>query len=202
MLMLDKFHLKCGLNVTLEKNIPIGSGLGGGSSNAAVTLLAIKKLFELEISDCEILSLAEALGSDVPFFINGGAAKVAGRGEVIEPITPGKKYFILIFSNIEIETRGIYESLSENALCDELQDSALLDSQENSLESVVMKKYPELMQTKYWLSSFGKVRMSGTGSTLYIEFDSYESAHEVNMEIAQKYKSKIVSSLDSYEIFS
>ena len=65
-----------------------------------------------------------------------------------------------------------------------------------------MSKYPQLLETKYWLSSFGKVRMSGTGSTLYIEFDSYESAREADKEIGIRYKSKMVSSLDSYDIFS
>ena len=67
---------------------------------------------------------------------------------------------------------------------------------------MVLKNYPELIETKYWLSSFGKVRMSGTGSTLYIEFDSYESAREADKEIGIRYKSKVVSSLDSYDIFS
>ena len=65
-----------------------------------------------------------------------------------------------------------------------------------------MEKYPELNQTKYWLSSLGRVRMSGTGSTLYIEFDSYESAIEANREIGDRYRSKMVSSLESYDIFS
>ena len=80
--------------------------------------------------------------------------------------------------------------------------SSLSNSCFNSFERVVMDKYPQLMQTKYWLSSLGKVRMTGTGITLYIEFDSYESANEANKEIAKRYRSKMVSSLDSYDIFS
>ena len=80
--------------------------------------------------------------------------------------------------------------------------STLSNSSFNSFEHIVMNRYPELMQTKYWLSSLGKVRMSGTGSTLYIEFDSYESANEAYKEITKRYRSKMVSSLDSYDIFS
>ena len=72
----------------------------------------------------------------------------------------------------------------------------------NSFEKIVMSKYPSLKETKYWLSAFGSVRMSGTGSTLYIEFDSYESAIEANNEIGNRYRSKMVSSLESYDIFS
>ena len=72
----------------------------------------------------------------------------------------------------------------------------------NSFEKIVMSKYPSLKETKYWLSAFGSVRMSGTGSTLYIEYDNYEGALEANKEIGRKYKSFMVSSLESYDIFS
>ena len=77
-----------------------------------------------------------------------------------------------------------------------------MDSDEAEAMFNVSKNYPELIQTKYWLSAFGKVRMSGTGSTLYIEFDSYESAIEADREIGNRYRSKMVSSLESYDIFS
>jgi len=78
----------------------------------------------------------------------------------------------------------------------------LMESNFNSFENIVMAKYPILKETKYWLSSFGRVRMSGTGSTLYIEYDNYESAEKANKEIGRKYKSLMVSSLKSYDVFS
>jgi 4-diphosphocytidyl-2C-methyl-D-erythritol kinase len=78
----------------------------------------------------------------------------------------------------------------------------LIQSNFNTFEKIVMTKYPALKETKYWLSSFGRVRMSGTGSTLYIEYDNYESAEKANREIGRKYKSLMVSSLKSYDVFS
>ena len=200
--LLDKYNFKKGINISLEKNIPLGSGLGGGSSNAAVPLLAINKLYDLNISHHDLLNYAKNLGSDVPFFINGGTAYISGRGDVVENIKHDKKYFVLVFSDLSISTKEIFHLYDESKNLKEENISRLSNSCLNSFEHIVMNKYPELMQTKYWLSSLGKVRMTGTGSTLYIEFDSYESANEANKEITKRYKSKMVSSLDSYDIFS
>ncbi len=201
-IMANKYSNVSGLDISLDKLIPIGSGLGGGSSNAAVALIAINKLFNLKLTSSALKNIAIKIGSDVPFFIEGGSSCVKGRGEIIEKIPYKKKYFILIFSELSISTREIYEALSENSFMKELDCSELISSYFNSFENSVMDKYPELMQTKYWLSTFGRVRMSGTGSTLYIEFDKYENALDADREIGQRYNSIVVSSLESYEIFS
>ena len=198
----QKYKLNIGLDIILKKKIPLGSGLGGGSSNAAVTLHAINKLYDIQLSKSELISVADKLGSDVPFFIDGGKAYVSGKGDIIKKITSNPKFYVLIFPGISISTKHIFEIISDKHFC-KLQDlNDLLESEHNSFEEVVMETYPELIQTKYWLSSFGKVRMTGTGSTLYIEFDSYESAIEANREIGNRYRSKMVSSLESYDIFS
>ena len=198
----QKYKLKIGLDIILNKKIPLGSGLGGGSSNAAVTLHAINKLYDIQLSKSELITLADKLGSDVPFFIDGGTAYVSGKGDVIKNITSNPKFYVLIFPDISISTNHIFKIISDKHFCKPQDLRDLLESEHNSFEEVVMKTYPELIQTKYWLSSFGKVRMSGTGSTLYIEFDSYESAIEANKEIGSRYRSKMVSSLESYDIFS
>ena len=198
----QKCNLDIGLNISLTKNIPIGSGLGGGSSNAAVTIHAINKLYDIQLSQGDLLSYAERIGSDVPFFINGGTAEVSGRGDIINKISSEQKFYVLIFPDISIVTREIYSLISHRDYSDEQDLENLLGSKLNTFEHTVMEKYPELNQTKYWLSSLGRVRMSGTGSTLYIEFDSYESAIEANREIGDRYRSKMVSSLESYDIFS
>jgi 4-diphosphocytidyl-2-C-methyl-D-erythritol kinase len=186
----------------LDKKIPIGSGLGGGSSNAAVTLLALNEIFELNISRDNLMKMSQDIGADVPFFINGGVAQIGGKGEIINNISIDKKYFVLILPTINIPTKDIYESLSPKDFMIRYSLDDLRVSNINSFEEIVMSKYPSLKETKYWLSAFGSVRMSGTGSTLYIEYDNYESALEANKEIGQKYKSLMVSSLESYDIFS
>ena len=191
-----------GVDVFLNKKIPIGAGLGGGSSNAAITLLALNYLFKLNISNDELIEHSQRLGSDIPFFINGGSAIIKGRGEIIEKINLDEKYYVIIISDLLIHTKDIFEVLLSDSYTKKMDEADLLNSHYNSLERVVMTKYPVLKETKYWLSSFGRVRMSGTGSTLYIEYDNYESAEKANKEIGRKYKSLMVSSLKSYDVFS
>ena len=201
-IMSHKYKCVTGLDVFLDKKIPIGSGMGGGSSNAAVTLIAIDKMFNLNLSCSDLKNIAIEIGSDVPFFIEGGSSLVQGRGELTEKIPYKKKYFIIILSEIKISTKKIFEKLNSDDFLQKKSCSELIDSEFNSIEALVMSEYPELMATKYWLSTFGSVRMSGTGSTLYIEYDNYENALKANKEIGQNYKSCVVSSLESYEIFS
>ena len=191
-----------GVDIFLDKKIPIGSGLGGGSSNAAVTLLALNKIFDLNISKNDLVEISEEIGADVPFFINGCVAHVEGIGEIIKNISIDEKYFVLILPNLNISTKEIFESLPSRDFMNKCSLRELMESNFNSFENIVMAKYPILKETKYWLSSFGSVRMSGTGSTLYIEYDNYQSAVDANKEIGQKYKSFVVGSLESYEIFT
>ena len=188
--------------IHLHKNIPIGAGLGGGSSNAACTLLAMDRIFNLNIPQNQLISYAEELGSDVPFFIYNNPMIVSGRGEKLKKVSLPRKFFVLVLSDISISTGDIFNCLDSTYYSRPIDDLKLISSTTNCFESLIMSKYPQLLETKYWLSSFGKVRMSGTGSTLYIEFDSYESAREADKEIGKRYKSKMVSSLDSYDIFS
>ena len=191
-----------GIDVFLNKKIPIGSGLGGGSSNAAVTLLALNHIFKLNISKNNLVKISEEIGADVPFFINGGAASVRGKGEIIEKISISNKYFVLVLPNINISSENIFDSLSLKDFMNKSSLRELMKSNFNSFEKIVMTKYPVLKETKYWLSSFGSVRISGTGSTLYIEYDNYQSAVDANKEIGRKYKSLMVGSLESYDIFT
>ena len=197
----DSYNIS-GVDIFLNKNIPIGSGLGGGSSNAAITLLALNKIFKLNISKSNLVKISEEIGADVPFFINGGTAYVKGKGEIIKNISIGNKFFILILPNINISTKDIFESLSPKDFMKKCSSKELMESTFNSFEKIVLTKYPVLKETKYWLSSFGSVRISGTGSTLYIEYDNYQSAVDANKEIGRKYKSLMVGSLESYDIFT
>ena len=168
-IMSHRYSKVSGLDIFLDKVIPIGAGLGGGSSNAAITLLAINKLFNLQLSGNILKNIAMEIGSDIPFFIEGGTSFVQGRGEIIHKIPFKKKYFIIILSKISISTGEIYKKLSSDSFMPKKSYSELASSKFNSFEYSVMSEYPELKETKYWLSSFGSVRMSGTGSTLFIE---------------------------------
>jgi 4-diphosphocytidyl-2C-methyl-D-erythritol kinase len=113
-----------------------------------------------------------------------------------------RNFILLSFQTYLFIQKIYFENLRSDCYVNAVKNIDLLKSQHNCLENLVMSKYPTLKETKYWLSSFGRVRMSGTGSTLYIEYDNYESAEKANREIGRKYKSLMVSSLKSYDVFS
>ena len=150
----QKYNLKIGMDITLDKKIPLGSGLGGGSSNAAVTLHAINRLYNIQLAKDELLTLADQLGSDVPFFINGGTAYVSGKGNIVKKISSNPKFYVLIFPGFSISTKHIFGIISDRHYCKPHDLNGLLMSEHNSFEEVVMKNYPELIQTKYWPVSY------------------------------------------------
>ena len=180
-LLKNKYNFKNkGINIYLKKNIPIGSGLGGGSSNAAITLLAVSKIWKLDLTIHELMKFGLKIGNDVPFFINGTNAWVEGRGEKIEKIKLPQKWFLLIFSKELVSTSDIYASVDPESFRPKATyNDFLSDKLENVFESIVMKRYPTIAKARNWLSQFGKVKMSGTGGTIFISFNDHESAQKV-----------------------
>ncbi|MGZ5429246.1 MAG: 4-(cytidine 5'-diphospho)-2-C-methyl-D-erythritol kinase, partial [Thermoanaerobaculia bacterium] len=108
-----------GARIHLSKKIPIGGGLGGGSSNAAATLLGLSALWNLQLSDPDLEALAASLGSDVPFFLLGGRARGTGRGEILEPLADGpEEWLVLVFPRFSLSTAVVYGALAAPALTD------------------------------------------------------------------------------------
>jgi len=180
-LMKKEFGLRKGLSVTLEKNIPISAGVGGGSSDGAATILACNLLFNLEISYSQMAALAINVGSDVPFFFSGGQAIVSGRGEiVVDTNFPIDYKMILANADIAASTAASYAALKMDltkpkaqfklAKCgtvDELVKS--LRPLDNDFEKLQLGLHPELGKIKESLLMSGAlfVRMSGSGPTIF-----------------------------------
>ena len=201
-LLVAEYGIKGGLKIFINKRIPLGSGLGGGSSNAATCLKAISQLFRLNLSKAEQLQLAARLGSDVPFFILGGTALVKGRGEVVIPVSFMKNYQILlvypgraistaqIFNNLEIgltKYRGgvKFEAvIFRIASLDDLSDYLF-----NDLEEVVSRVCPEISGIKERLINCGAryVSLSGSGATVYGLFDLQTDLSNIKQEFPASY---------------
>lgn len=171
-----------GVKVFLDKRIPVGAGLGGGSSDAAATLAGLNKLWKIGYDDKKLMSMAGKLGSDVAFFILGKTALCKGRGEVVTPYPCNAKYhYILIYPKYEISTAMVYNnfkiSLTKNLknVSSFLQQLATGDSDKvgaclfNRLEEVVLRLYPGVETIKNILAehAFSGVLLSGSGSSLY-----------------------------------
>jgi 4-diphosphocytidyl-2-C-methyl-D-erythritol kinase len=170
-----------GVDITIKKNIPVGAGLGGGSSNAASVLLGLNKIWELGYSQEELMEMAGVLGSDVPFFIDGPAAIAKGRGEILHSLEkPEKMYLLLVIPPVAISTKWAYKNINlkltnrgnEGNLNQFNLSKIKTDIQRfllNDLEEVVTKRLPEISEIKEKLISLGSTgaSMSGSGSSVY-----------------------------------
>lgn len=179
-----------GVRVRLRKGIPQGAGLGGGSSDAAATIVAVARLWGVRPDRDEVVRLAAELGSDVPFFLVGGTARCRGRGEVVESWSAAFDgedpfHYVLAYPRINVSTKGVYEALDAARGPDcALTPPSPLDSMRpvdardllrggrllfNRFEEVVYRQFPELRKIHATLGGepFVKVLMSGSGSTVY-----------------------------------
>lgn len=172
-LFMTTAKMPCGVKIILEKKIPHGAGLGGGSSDAATTLLGLNELFRATLSTATLLELAAQIGSDVPFFILQGAAVCRGRGEVVTPATlPGEFKLLLVKPEFGVPTSWAYRRWKESRELPEvryeLQEFGLQFS--NHLERPVFEKFVFLARLKMWLLQQAEVRaalLSGSGSALF-----------------------------------
>ncbi|NUO08695.1 MAG: 4-(cytidine 5'-diphospho)-2-C-methyl-D-erythritol kinase [Candidatus Brocadia sp.] len=171
-----------GVKIHLDKRIPIGAGLGGGSSDAAATLSGLNTLWKVGYGEEKLMSLAEKLGSDTPFFVLGNTAICKGRGEVVTPYTLPVKYnYIIVYPRFEVSTATVYKNF-EIVLTKDLKDvSFFLQSLSsgsperlgsclyNRLEEVVFRLYPDIERIKKTLAKFNfcGILISGSGSALY-----------------------------------
>ena len=185
-----------GLDVTLKKNIPIGAGLGGGSSNAATTLFALNEIYNYKVKSSSLYKAALSIGSDVPFFLNAKNSWVEGKGDIITNIFLKPSWFIMIFGKYNVSTSDIYQLLdipSEPA--NYSYDNYLNNDFKNDFESIVFRKYPAIKASYDILSSLGHARMSGTGGTTFVSFDTLKSAEAAISIIPRNQKAVLISSL-------
>jgi len=158
-----------GATIELEKTLPLGGGLGGGSSNAATVLLALNQLWKLYRTRAELIALGEALGADVPFFLFGDDAFVEGIGERLTPYPKPSQTVWVFDPGVAVPTAAIFASpllTRDTPSCTiaTLSHSPL----KNDLEPVVRQLFPEVDRAAQWLSQFGVVRMSGSGGCLVL----------------------------------
>ena len=188
-----KFPNLNGVKITIKKNIPIGSGLGGGSANAASVLKGICKLFNLRLSNDDLESIAVKIGADVPFFIKGGTQLGNGRGDILTPMNKMfNGFYLLVIPNISISTKWAYSQIknklnSEKTLINFAhflgEKNISPELFENDFEDVVIPAYPEIGLIKNKLIELGAkfASLSGSGSTVYGIFNDEASAKEAEL---------------------
>ncbi len=197
-LILRECGIKKGVLISLEKYIPVGAGLGGGSSDAAATLKALNLLWKVGLNDGELMELAAELGSDIPFFIKGKTALCKGRGERISPVEVRKKMdYIILFPRVHISTETIYKNLKIDLTKKRKDVSFFLDALKytdvagigkllfNRLEEVAFATYSDLLQVKKSLEvyDFCGFSISGSGSAFFGLCDDRHQAEVIKSKI-------------------
>jgi len=176
--------VKYGVDIHLTKKLPIGGGIGGGSSDAATVLHGLNLLWELGLSTEELAEIGLQLGADVPVFIHGFAAWAEGVGDILSPIELAEKWFIVIQPDISVSTAEIFADQaltrdSEALTITRFQKSSGYKNFLNVFEPIVIKKYPQIAKAIDWLSTFSAARLTGTGSCIFASFESENEARQV-----------------------
>jgi len=190
-LLMDEFHITGGVSVRLYKYIPVAAGLGGGSSDAAAAMIAMNRLFRLGLTEKELMERGSAIGADVPYCIMGGTALAEGIGEVLTPLPPMPKCYILLGKpGFSVSTRAVYENLKLDQLTRrpdidrmiaglrEQDIHKIADSMGNVLETVTINRHPVIDKIKSQMLGNGALGtlMSGSGPTVFGIFDEEKKA--------------------------
>ncbi len=178
--------------VHIEKILPMGGGLGGGSSNAATTLLTLNKILDFKIPVKELELLGAKLGSDVPFFIRGHNAFVEGRGEVLHELDLDTKHYLVVTPKVHVSTKDVFTDPELKAHYSPRRhlEELLKTEFSNDCVSIVRKKFCEVGQTLDSLIKYGSPAMSGTGASCFVAFATNEEAvrakAQLDLELEQQ----------------
>jgi len=188
--LLQATYTQCqrGVDIAVKKRIPAGGGLGGGSSNAATTLLALNHLWKLQLSSKTLQRLGEKLGADVPVFVAGHSAWAEGVGEILSPIELPDTWYLIVKPDCDVSTAKIFseEQLTRGTSPITLAAFFRGDSR-NDCQPIVRKFYTEVDNSLNWLSNFGEAKLTGTGACVFASFGSKEQAEVVKQQLPKKW---------------
>ena len=193
----------CPLGATLaieDKTLPMGGGLGGGSSNAATTLVGLNHLWKLGLSPDQLAELGLKLGADVPVFIHGTSAWAEGVGERLTPVTLDTPWFVVIHPGVSVSTPEVFKDpqLTRNTppitMARALQGGA--SSWRNDCEAVVTRAYPPIAAAIEWLESFADTRLTGTGACIFAGFKNQAMATTVANQALQHWPAWVAKGLN------
>jgi len=178
-----------GADIHLRKRLPLGGGLGGGSSDAATTLIGLNRLWQLNFSREQLAAIGLELGADVPVFIHGRTAWAEGIGEILSPVEMAPRWFLILAPNVEVATAIIFshQQLTRDAHAITIR-AFLEQGGRNACQPIAEKLYPEVKTARTWLEQYATVRMTGTGACLFASFESEEQARLVLADVPQRWQ--------------
>jgi 4-diphosphocytidyl-2-C-methyl-D-erythritol kinase len=186
-----------GARLRLRKRIPIGGGLGGGSSDAATVLLVLNRLWGLGLTPDRLAELGLALGSDVPIFVRGSSAWAEGRGEKLTPMELPPAWYLIVHPGVAVATAAIFQApeLTRNSPLITIR-ALSPDQARNDCEPVVRSRYPAVAEALDWVGARARARLSGTGSCVFAAFASAAEAERVAARVPDEWTAFVARGLD------
>ena len=186
-----------GADIWLHKTIPMGGGLGGGSSNAATVLIVLNRLWQLHLNQEQLITIATSLGADVPFFIYGQTAFARGIGEQLQPITIPEQHYVLVRPNVNIPTAQIFQhpDLPRNSPSTPNPSYAALQPLRNDMQNIVLQHYPAVAAAYRQLQAYGTPQLTGSGACLFLPTASLAAAQRIQSQLPPELESWAVSPL-------
>jgi 4-diphosphocytidyl-2-C-methyl-D-erythritol kinase len=187
-----------GASLRIVKRIPLGAGLGGGSSDAATTLLALNRLWGCDLAPAKLAELGFALGADVPVFLGGSSAWAQGRGERLTPVELPLRWYLVIRPGVSVSTAEIFQApeLTRNSPLITIR-GFFESGGHNDCESVVCARYPEVRAALEWLSQSAPAHLTGTGSSIFAAFASEAAVREVAARVPQRWTGFVARGLNT-----
>ncbi len=192
-----------GVRIEVEKNLPMGGGLGGGSSDAATTLVALNELWGLDLSNEKLLKMGLSLGADVPVFIYGHSSWGEGVGERLSKIVIPEQWVVILKPDCHVNTKEIFSAkdLTRNSKSIKMPDF-IGGMQQNDCLQAVCSHYPIIEEALEDLSGFSEARLTGTGSCVFAQFDSYNAAEQAYQNLKAKWVAYLVKGVNKSPLFA
>lgn len=197
-------HTGCryGADITVHKRLPIGGGIGGGSSDAATTLIALNRLWDTGLSRAELQTLGLQLGADVPLFVFGRDAFAEGIGEALQAVELAPACYVLLYPGITVPTAAVFsaEDLTRNTAPIKMADF-VTGITGNDLQAVACRLYPQVQAAIDWLQAYSPARMTGSGSCVFAQVDSAAQADRIAASCPPGWKAWKVCSLARHPLY-
>jgi 4-diphosphocytidyl-2-C-methyl-D-erythritol kinase len=190
-----------GADIALDKRLPLGAGLGGGSSDAATVLIALNHLWGTGLARSELLEIAQSLGADVPVFVFGRSAHARGIGEILEPIDLPPAWYLVVTPPVAVSTARIFAhpDLKRDSEPIKIQSFSAATAV-NDLQALVCSLYPEVGRGLEWLSRHGRALMTGSGAALFLSFEQEDAARSLHERLPPGMTGFVAQGLDEHPL--
>ncbi|VVE06028.1 4-(cytidine 5'-diphospho)-2-C-methyl-D-erythritol kinase [Pandoraea soli] len=205
--------VRFGVEIAIEKRLPAGGGIGGGSSDAATTLLALNRMWQLDLPRSELQALALRLGADVPFFVFGRNAFAEGLGEELHAVDLPHRYFLVVNPRVHVATDKIFRDplltrdskIVTMAFFLEHTSKNVLGPDEifrNDMQAAVIREYAEVAAVIDWFRTFTTARMTGSGASVFAAFDTKAEAEAAYQRLPERWLGQVTASLAEHPLFA